>query len=141
MGNIGYTSGKPAPPASPPFVRTDVSNTLTSPQAIGTLGLGDALGLAGFPGLWSTALGNTAADYILFLDASNRTCIFNGGTELAFRVSNTNFIRINSTGVGLNGNAPTAKAATIATPTSDTVGTKAAIDAIRVALTNIGITL
>lgn len=43
--------------------------------------------------------------------------------------------------VGLNGNTPVAKAAAIATPTSDTVGTKEAIDAIRVALANIGITL
>ena len=42
--------------------------------------------------------------------------------------------------VGFLGAAPVARAAAITTPTSDTVGTKAAIDAIRVALTNIGIT-
>jgi hypothetical protein len=43
-------------------------------------------------------------------------------------------------GVGLNGNAAVAKASAIASPTSDTVGTKAAIDAIRVAIQAIGIT-
>jgi hypothetical protein len=43
-------------------------------------------------------------------------------------------------GLGINGNAPVGKAAAIASPASDTSGTKAAIDAIRVALTNIGIT-
>ncbi|HVT14563.1 MAG TPA: hypothetical protein VHQ90_00080 [Thermoanaerobaculia bacterium] len=38
------------------------------------------------------------------------------------------------------GNAPVAKAAAIASPISDVSGTKAAIDALRVALQNIGIT-
>ncbi|GGH93721.1 hypothetical protein GCM10007170_15250 [Arthrobacter liuii] len=46
-----------------------------------------------------------------------------------------------ATQIGLYGAAPVPRAAAIATPTSDTVGTKAAIDAIRAALTGIGITL
>lgn len=44
-------------------------------------------------------------------------------------------------GVGLNGNGPTAKAAAIASPTADAAALKTAVDAIRVALTNIGITV
>jgi len=49
-------------------------------------------------------------------------------------------LKLSATGVGFNNNAPVAKAAVITTPTSDTVGTKAAIDAIRVVLTNLGLT-
>lgn len=47
---------------------------------------------------------------------------------------------VNSTGTGINGNTPVPKAAAILTPLSDSIGTKAAIDAIRLALTNLGVT-
>ncbi len=43
-------------------------------------------------------------------------------------------------GVGLNGNGQVAKAAAIASPTADVAALKTAVDALRVALTNIGIT-
>lgn len=49
-------------------------------------------------------------------------------------------LEISATGVGLNGNAPVAKAAAIASPTADSAALKTAVDAIRAALTNIGIT-
>lgn len=49
-------------------------------------------------------------------------------------------LRVGPGGVGLNGNAPTAKAAAIASPTADVAALKTAVDAVRVALTNIGIT-
>jgi hypothetical protein len=42
--------------------------------------------------------------------------------------------------LGFYNKAPVVQAAAITTPTSDTVGTKVAIDAIRVALTNLGLT-
>jgi hypothetical protein len=42
--------------------------------------------------------------------------------------------------IGFYGKAPVVQAVAITTPTSDTVGTKVAIDAIRVALTNLGLT-
>ena len=49
--------------------------------------------------------------------------------------------RFSSSTLGLYGATPVAQAAAIATPASDTSGTKTAIDAIRAALTAIGITL
>lgn len=52
----------------------------------------------------------------------------------------TNRLLVNATGTAVNGNTPPPKAGAIATPTSDTVGTKAAIDAIRVAIQAFGIT-
>jgi hypothetical protein len=50
-------------------------------------------------------------------------------------------VRVDQNGVGLNGVAPVARAPAIPSPSSDTAGTKAAIDAIRTALTNLGVTL
>lgn len=52
-------------------------------------------------------------------------------------------LRVSSVGTGLNGNAAVAKAAAIASPTggiTQDAESRTAIDAIRVALTNIGIT-
>jgi hypothetical protein len=50
-------------------------------------------------------------------------------------------LRVDQNGVGLNGVPPVARAPAIPSPASDTTGTKAAIDAIRTALTNLGVTL
>jgi hypothetical protein len=49
-------------------------------------------------------------------------------------------VRVDQNGVGLNGVAPVARAPAIPSPSSDSAGTKAAIDAIRTALTNLGVT-
>ena len=50
-------------------------------------------------------------------------------------------VRADQNGVGLNGVVPVPRAPAIPSPASDTSGTKAAIDAIRSALTNLGVTL
>ena len=50
-------------------------------------------------------------------------------------------VRVDQNGVGLYGVPPVARAPAIPSPSSDTVGTKAAIDAIRTALSNLGVTL
>jgi hypothetical protein len=50
-------------------------------------------------------------------------------------------VRLDQSGIGLYGVPPVPRAPKISSPSSDTVGTKAAIDAIRTALTNLGVTL
>jgi hypothetical protein len=52
----------------------------------------------------------------------------------------TAVIRATETGVGFNGVAPVAKAAAITSPAAEAAALKTAVDAIRVALTNVGIT-
>lgn len=52
----------------------------------------------------------------------------------------TSLLRVNETGVGFNGAAPVAKAGAITTPAETLAALKTAVDAIRVALTNVGIT-
>jgi|GEM_PF-4712971 len=50
------------------------------------------------------------------------------------------FVRVNATGVGFNGAAPVVKASAISSPAAESAALKTAVDAIRVALTNVGIT-
>jgi len=52
----------------------------------------------------------------------------------------TSLLRVSETGVGFNGAAPVAKAGAIASPAAEVAPLKTAVDAIRVALTNVGIT-
>lgn len=75
--------------------------------------------------------------------------VLNGTNNVSLQVAGANRLQVTSTTTGLNGNAPVAKAAAIAAPTApgaayvqaEATSAKTAIDAIRVALTNIGITL
>ena len=76
----------------------------------------------------------------LWVDSStNNTVIDGGGNGWAAAVAPIN-IPVGVFKSCVNDAVPVVKAVAITTPTSDTVGTKAAIDAIRVALTNYGIT-
>jgi hypothetical protein len=52
----------------------------------------------------------------------------------------TSLLRVSETGVGFNGAAPVAKAGAITSPAAELAPLKTAVDAIRVALTNVGIT-
>lgn len=52
----------------------------------------------------------------------------------------TSFVRVSETGVAFNGAAPVAKAGVIASPAETLAALKIAVDAVRVALTNVGIT-
>jgi hypothetical protein len=52
----------------------------------------------------------------------------------------TSLLRVSETGVGFNGAAPVAKASAITSPAAELASLKTAVDAIRVALTNVGIT-
>jgi hypothetical protein len=52
----------------------------------------------------------------------------------------TSLFRVNETGVAFNGAAPVAKAGAIGSPAETLAALKIAVDAVRVALTNVGIT-
>lgn len=52
----------------------------------------------------------------------------------------TSLLRVSETGVGFNGAAPVAKAGAISSPAAELAALKTAVDAIRVALTNVGVT-
>jgi hypothetical protein len=52
----------------------------------------------------------------------------------------TSLLRVSETGVAFNGAAPVAKASAITSPAAEVTPLKTAVDAIRVALTNVGIT-
>jgi hypothetical protein len=52
----------------------------------------------------------------------------------------TSLFRVSETGVGFNGAAPVAKAGAIGSPAAELAALKTAVDAVRVALTNVGIT-
>jgi hypothetical protein len=52
----------------------------------------------------------------------------------------TSMVRVSESGVGFNGVTPVAKAAAITSPAATAESLKTAVDAIRVALTNVGIT-
>lgn len=52
----------------------------------------------------------------------------------------TSLLRVSETGVGFNGAVPVAKASAISSPAAELAALKTAVDAIRVALTNVGIT-
>jgi hypothetical protein len=52
----------------------------------------------------------------------------------------TSLLRVSETGVGFNGATPVAKASAITSPAAELTPLKTAVDAIRVALTNVGIT-
>jgi hypothetical protein len=55
-------------------------------------------------------------------------------------VGKTSFLRVSETGIAFNGAAPVAKAGAISSPAAEVAPLKTAVDAIRVALTNVGIT-
>jgi hypothetical protein len=63
-----------------------------------------------------------------------------GGSVVDFKASGAERIKVDGTGIGFYAVAPVARAAAIASPTADVAALKTAVDALRVALTNIGIT-
>jgi len=98
------------------------------------------------------AIGNSTGSAKIF--ASNASNAFltgtaQGDTGINFTAgkifhigaqTKTSLLRVSETGVGFNGAAPVAKAGAITSPAAELAPLKTAVDAIRVALTNVGIT-
>lgn len=91
---------------------------------------------------WSLKTPNGSGDFI-FMDPRNsfrsHVALTGGASNTAALSTFNSSVKVNGN-FGINGNTPVGKAGAIASPTSDTVGTKNAIDSIRAALTAVGIT-
>jgi hypothetical protein len=122
---------------------TKVSNTgdtMSGDLAIRELKLERMLNVVGWVGLRHTGVVGSAFETYLMLATPEGSHIINGLASVELRIANANKLRVTALGVGLNGNAPVAKAAAINQPAGGRASVKAAIDAILASLGNIGIT-
>lgn len=97
--------------------------------------------IAGYGGIWPKNVVPGATNYGVSVEEDGTATNLNSGGHVVLRIGGAIRVWGDNTGVAVNGNTPVAKAAAISSPAADAAELKTAVDAIRVALANFGITL